>query len=523
MAKSLWKGGKEYLIYGRDEAVSGAAPMTFSDRHAALAFLRGLPPGNARRATLCEFQGEGDLSQASDQQLFDRLATRLVNGEVKVMEKAGWKPVKRKAYQKASGAAPRPRPAPEKKAPLPPVETVPTPRVTNKGPDDKPKLLTIEFLDGDGDAVLKQNGLQFVNLPARKALVGSPAKTIDRLGRVLSFKATFDKPGSVSFTVKLVAGGGNVKYSADEKKRNKKFVFKVKARKGKYSSKGKISRVYKAQIFVAVAGNDSYWLEAEDQWGNRASSKRVYTQRVVYYVDLKMAGVSASGHNDLVEREFRNYGIRLVHLGSQTMEAMKNVDPDSKKDEVAFLKKAKKVYFDHRDSKREPHVMVLAWVGDCAVQTKNVPIEKVLPASQELPAMIKLPVVLNGERKLLWNKIASDNDKWLVSAIFETRVKRRRKRINIKSKCTPFGAFVKVDLTGLPTTGGTIKIKVNAVDLYAGGLAFLGYNMICVATRSRFRSISGRQQTNALIHELGHQFGMVPSGKGSSPAKGAYY
>ena len=522
MAKSLWKGGKEYLIYGKEETISGAAPLRFSDRHSALTFLRGLSPGNTWRTTLRDFFGGGDVSQASDQQLLDQLASRLVSGAIRVVEKSSWKPVKRVARQKISEVPPGPpvkKPAPD--APPPAAPKLQPRSVTNKGPEEKPKLISIDFLNGDDNTLLKANGLQIVNLPPKSVYVGTPAANVDRLGSKLSFKATFDKPGSVKFKVKVVPGGGNAQYTAGEKKGNPNFVYSVKKPKG-YTNKGSTSVVLKGQIFVAAAGSDSYTLQAEDQWGNRASSQRIYTQRVVYYMDLKMSGVLVLADNAKVEQEFKKYGIRLVYLGSRDMEHMKNIDSDRNKDKLSFLKKAKKAYFEAKLRPKEPHVMVVSWVDCCAAKSKSKLIEKTYridPASSP----IRIPVEVGGERRLLWGGISQSDTSWLVKATYETRVKgRRKKRINIKSKCQASGIFVKVDVSGLPKGVGTFKLKVNIVDSWAGGLAFTGYNMICVATRSNYKNIRGSQQTATLVHEMGHQVGLVPDGGKKKLARGKY-
>jgi hypothetical protein len=69
------------------------------------------------------------------------------------------------------------------------------------------------------------------------------------------------------------------------------------------------------------------------------------------------------------------------------------------------------------------------------------------------------------------------------------------------------------------TQSGTLTLKVNWVNRMRGGLSFPGTNLICVCAQAWWTDISGDDQNQVAIHELGHTLGMVPLGTGTVPDK----
>ena len=64
---------------------------------------------------------------------------------------------------------------------------------------------------------------------------------------------------------------------------------------------------------------------------------------------------------------------------------------------------------------------------------------------------------------------------------------------------------------------------VNYLDCMRAGLSFGNNNIVAVCTRSYWNAVSVQDQYPTIIHELGHQLGMVANGMGILPDKTTYH
>ena len=137
----------------------------------------------------------------------------------------------------------------------------------------------------------------------------------------------------------------------------------------------------------------------------------------------------------------------------------------------------------------------------------------------------------NGNTRYLWQNIVP-GEGWFVSAAFLKKGGKPEEKIPIEEAwCQPIlspgyptsmSNQVKIDVTALPPDTGTIILNVNWVNRFRAGLSF-GGNVICICTRAWWQKISTDEQNQIMIHEMGHQCGMVPDGAGIKPDKVSTY
>jgi hypothetical protein len=77
---------------------------------------------------------------------------------------------------------------------------------------------------------------------------------------------------------------------------------------------------------------------------------------------------------------------------------------------------------------------------------------------------------------------------------------------------------VRIDVRELPAGRGVITLVVNWVDRMRAGLSF-GGNAVCVCSRAWWQDIREAEQNQVLVHEVGHQIGMVANSTGILPDK----
>ena len=82
---------------------------------------------------------------------------------------------------------------------------------------------------------------------------------------------------------------------------------------------------------------------------------------------------------------------------------------------------------------------------------------------------------------------------------------------------------ISIDVSHLPTGRGKIKVLLNVVNRFRGGLALGSGNLVCICTKSYWQKSSSSAQNNITIHEIGHKVGMVSDGTGIKPDKVSSY
>jgi len=392
------------------------------------------------------------------------------------------------------------------------------------------KIVKIDWLhDTDQTSKAKKligsKGFQYVNLPRDDKFVdGKLVKNKDRLTNKPRFRVEFDQPGNHSFKVKLVPGGRNAPYTNTEKARNTKFTYDTTERS--YTTEADGTKVVDGDMHITVAGDDSYKLEAKDDQGNKVTSNELVTRRLLYYVKLKMKGLKSVADNTTAfQDEFDKHFIHFEKLPSVEMEHIANIGTNT----GPLQTKAREAYGKSEAPKKEDHVIAVIYTDHLAV--KN-PSQSVIKSDVEVgpgkPAAV-IPIAGPGltnpatKARSLWKNLVP-GEGWFVSATYSPDAGGADVAI-AEAKCSalPAGASnctrVSVDVTGLPAGKGTITLVVNWVDRMRGGISLGDGNAVCICTRSWWQDKTTAAQNQVLVHEVGHQVGMVADGSGNAPDK----
>jgi type VI secretion system secreted protein VgrG len=391
-----------------------------------------------------------------------------------------------------------------------------------------PNLVAVEILDGSDTAVLTAKDLQYVNLPGdNKWNDGTKLKNKDRQTQKPRVRVRFDRPCTESFKIKLDPGVSNQIYSAAEEGRNGNF--KHETTEKTYTTDADGTKII-TDLQIASAGKDTYKYTAEDNYGNKATSAgEIETIRRIYLQELKMVGVSAASSLNTLTIEFDKHGIEIVKLSDMPMDHIDNVGTDTSNFETS----ARAAYVISGCSSREPFVVAVTYTDHLAVKETPLPIIKAgVTVGPGNPA-VTIPIIVNGKRKSLWNKIVT-GESWFISASFRKNGGTAADDVNIPianvtlvpdAPAVPDNcSSVNIQVAGLATAAqtGTITLTVHVVDRMRAGLAFSGGNLICVCTRAWWKIESTADQNEAMIHEMGHKIGMVPDGSSLDTGSNQY-
>lgn len=398
------------------------------------------------------------------------------------------------------------------------------PKVPPK-PVDPPKVIPVivkvEWLDGPGMGVLAGEGEQIVNMPVDDKWVGDKlAKNKRRLSHQPGYKVTFNQPGSHSFKVRLVPGGSNAAYTTTEEGRNGKFKAEKEWVSG--STDGDGTKVVEVGSALTVAGGDSYKLEAQDDKATLVTSSNIKTIRAVHCVQIKMTGLTAiaTSITDCIG-EYAKHHVRLVELPSVNMPHLHNVGSDTS----TLRTNVDTAWNGSQGKAKAPYALGIVFTDHLAVKNPNQTLTKagqdVGPGKPACSIRIMGPGLTNPtvSEHPLWRDIVP-GEGWFISASYTPDGGGAAIPINepqcVPSSPTGYSARVNIDVTGLPAGTGTISLTLNWVDRMRGGISLGGSPTVLICTRAWWQDIGTAEQNQTLVHELGHQFGMVPEGTGSS-------
>lgn len=381
-----------------------------------------------------------------------------------------------------------------------------------------PVITHVEWLDGAADGVLSGEGTQFVNLPVDDKWVGGRfAANRRRLGCTPGFKVTFDQPGEHAFHVKLAPGGSNAVYTVHEKPRLVHFRSDATWVDGTTDADG--TKVVATGPAITVAGNDTWQLEAHDEYATVVSSGTLRTLRAAYLLQVKMDGLAAIAPSIAnAIGEYDSHYIRLVELPAATIARIPNVGTDTGPLETAVAT----AWTGSQGPAKAPYAIAVVFTDHLAVKNPGQVLTRIGVRVGPGRPVVNIPVVGPGltdpavDDHALWRDIVPGED-WFVSASFAPD--DGSDAVDIPAdKCTPspartgWSSDVHVDVTGLDAGTGTITLTVDWVDRMRGGVSLGGGATVVVCTRAWWQTISANDQNCTLVHELGHQFGMVPTG-----------
>jgi hypothetical protein len=402
--------------------------------------------------------------------------------------------------------------------------------VEPKTKQETKSISSIELLRGT--TVQTGTVVQYVNIsPNIKYVDGTDITEIDGLGQKLRLKVKFDKPGRHKFKVKLTPDPSNVTYSASEKTRNPNFEYSKDEIAFITDSTGE-KIIEAGKFFVSPAGGDVFTVSAKDDEGNEVTAAgKIKTERMMYYVEAKMTGLTSVVSNlSPVTGEFAKHGISFKKLPEVSIGHIYNIGNDA--DSKIFISRIRNAYAASTGPSKDPYCIAIGYTGQLAVKKVNLSIPPVKVTGRSTTP-VTIPIVDSaGKKYSLWKNVVPRED-WFVECYFIKNGGTIANKVNIdKSKCSPISTpryapdnckSVNIDISALPAETGTIKLKVNCVDYMRGGLSFKETNIVAICTRAWWRNINDNEQCQVIIHEVGHQLGMVANGKGKLPDKTPYH
>lgn len=414
----------------------------------------------------------------------------------------------------------------------------------------EPIIVSVQILDGSDTKVLAADRRQFVNLPRDAKWVDTAAgpQNIDRLDIKIRVLITFSMPGAHAFKLRLLPDASNVAYSGAEKGRNAKFKYQDQEKS--YTTEANGTKIVPLDdFFVDVAGGHLFTFEAEDDKANKVQSAELEISRLFYLQELKMTGAAAATTLSPLVSEFNGNGIVVSKLTAATMTRVENVSRAAA-DNAALMSAARTAYGGSTAPSKQPYVLAVAYTDHLAVMAGNQTITKtnVIVGPGVAINPVPIPIVnAAAQNKYLWKGIVT-GESWFVSAVYQAdpvtppapvpAVAGAPPPVPVVAAPVPipeasFTAVpestaypnrcraVTVDVTALPAGRGTITLVVNWVDMMRGGVSFGGGNLIAVCTRAWWVTKDDNSQNQVMIHELGHQVGMVSPGTGKLPDKPA--
>jgi hypothetical protein len=267
-----------------------------------------------------------------------------------------------------------------------------------------------------------------------------------------------------------------------------------------------------------------YRLEATDESGTTVRSNEILTHRLLHFVKLKMRGLGAvADTTSAFQSEFEKNFIRFEEIPSVSMEHIANVGIDT----GPLLTVAREAYEKSKGPEKAGYVIAVIYTDHLAVKNSYQSMIKsgVNVGPRQPPVVIPLagPGLTNPaiQQRYLWKDLVP-GEGWFVSATYSPDSGERDVAIP-EAKCTALAlgssacTSVSIDVTSLPVGTGSIMLVVDWVDRMRGGLSFGEGNAVCICTRAWWLDRDAATQNQVLIHEVGHQVGMVASGTGRQP------
>jgi len=406
--------------------------------------------------------------------------------------------------------------------------------------DEKPKIVSIEFLDGDDKKVVSGEADHYVNIPRdAKWVSDATIKNIDRMGQKARVKVSFNKPGKHGFKAKLVADSGNLVYTDDEKSRNPEFKYEEAEKH--FTTDGNGDLIIADYFSLSAGGADKYTLSATDDYGTPEvkSKGTLKTARFFYYAPIKMKDLtSVASSTSTLEGEYAKHKIKMVPVTVGDIDRIHNIGDSA--GSTNFKNKARIAYAASDAAKFSPYVIAVGYTDHLAVKNPAKTMRKTGVQVGPGHPTAAIRIVGAGLKtadinpKHLWQDLVP-NEGWYVSAKFlkdggtagtddvtitEDKITPKPWDASVPSKCCD----VEIDVSGLPDgQTGTITLKVNWVDRMRAGLSMGSGNMVCICTRAWWGDTTTAEQNQVMIHEIGHQYGMVADGTGKLPDKVAKY
>ncbi|MDR6602067.1 type VI secretion system secreted protein VgrG [Achromobacter deleyi] len=369
--------------------------------------------------------------------------------------------------------------------------------------------------------------LQYVNLKTSEARWndGQALNSLDRQTNRPKIRVSFNRRGEHRFTVKVMARRTNAVYTARERDRQPLYRDPDQSTY-QYVTDPDGTKVVD-NITLPAAGLNSYLFEVLNDQNQTVMTEMIETVRRMYIQEIRMPGPENMerryGFQPTAD-EYARHGIDVLQLPYVQTRGDANSDVWTDEGDARMRQLVQSVYPRSEGARHEPYTIAVCHIDRLAAQW---PIAPLIIRANAGPGMGDVEMDLlgpDGNPAYLWLNI-DPNDDWFLECLFEyTDAAGTVKRAVVpKDRVTPIAGdasepsacpSVRVRMAGLlpVPTSGRIILRVKLLESAAGGVAFLGTNILGVAVRTPWQLATMAYQQETLVHEMGHLLGMTPSG-----------
>jgi len=395
--------------------------------------------------------------------------------------------------------------------------------------DNNPRIIKVELLDDNNIGIFGSEISNYVNLPDKDIFIDNDKiKGHYQLNGRIKCKITFDRKGAFDFYVSLKNIDLKTDYSSSELSRNNKYKFSNENEYKHYKTDSDGTKIISAKDFyLGQGGGNLFKFKAwtTDENSCILSTSSIRTWRRLYYVEVKMASLTTMASSlSTAICEYAKHYIDLKKIGTESVSFRKNIDvSDSSSFITDVLSQCNKAQYKNYS----PYVVNVTYTGHLAVKERKQ-FKTIIPLSSTSYIDYELRCLSGNGRKYLWMNIDTQN--WFNSCTLKIN---GNDYYIPENKLTPLATSpnlyskVRVDISHLSISLPAIAeltLDINTVDRMRAGLSFGGSHTVALCTKAYWKNIADANQNQVLIHELGHQVGMVPNGFSKSKLnKGAYH
>ncbi len=369
--------------------------------------------------------------------------------------------------------------------------------------------------------------LQYVNLATAEERWndGQALTSLDRQTNRPKIRVSFNKRGQHRFSVKVMARRTNAVYSARERSRQPRYRDPDQSTY-QYVTDPDGTKVVD-NITLPSAGRNMYLFEVINDQNQTVMTEMIETVRRMYIQEIRMPGPETMprryGFQPTAD-EYARHGIDVLQLPYVETRGDANSDVWTDEGDARMRQLVQSVYPRSEGARHEPYTIAVCHIDRLAAQWPITPLIYRGTVGPGAPDILMDLLGPDGNPAFLWLDI-DPNDDWFLECLFEyTDATGAVKRAVVpKDRVTPIpmnnaepSACIRVKLRVaglLPVpTSGRIILRVKLMESAAGGVAFLGTNILGVAVRTPWELATMKYQQETLVHEIGHLLGMTPSG-----------
>ncbi len=395
--------------------------------------------------------------------------------------------------------------------------------------EDVPHIKKVELLDDNNNAISRSEIINYVNLPDKSIFIDNDKiKGHFQLNGRIKCKISFNKKGVFDFNVALKNIELKSSYDSNELNRNSKYKFSKENESKHYKTDSDGTKIISLKDFYLGQGGGNLfkfkaWTSNENNYV--LSDCSIRTWRRLYYVEIKMATLSSMANSlSTAIREYEKQYIELIKIGTETVPYRENIDIT---DSASFKNDVSIQCNKAEYTKYSPYVVNITYTGHLAVK-ENREFRTLIPINSLSYIEYELKTASDESSKPLWMNI--DTDSWFNDCAL--RINGTIYRIP-ESKIIPleikpnYYSKIKIDISDLPIqfpATAELLLDVKIINRMRAGLSFGGTHTVALCTKAYWNTFGELNQNQVLIHELGHQVGMVPNGSIKSKLnKGTYY